>query len=375
LSGSTECANRLNIYLEKTMKVRGMSESRSQGFTKRLTLYVLTTTVGLFCLGSQAQANGACTRTLTAEVVAFDMPLMWNRFGAQNINGQMFALKRDVINLSSGKPLTAGGSPTPGDVALRPDKRPRPLVLRLGAGDCLTYRVTNLLTPARNPFQVPDPRDPNTRCNLDTPPTPGEVRSGIPFNCEIDDQVADRRVSLNFQGTELVNSIAEDGSFVGQNNSSLINDGTPGPWITITAKKEGTYLGTSYGATFGGEGLNGMAANGLWAVLNVGPVDSAFYRSQTTREELDIATAGFTDGTDGIPGNDDDQPLIDFEATYPAVEPWISEDKAGRPILNMVQSGEIVHSDINAVVAYGPSFELANAPGQARSLPESNLSA
>ena len=39
--------------------------------------------------GAQAQAAIACNRTITADIVALDMPLMFNRLGAQNINGMM----------------------------------------------------------------------------------------------------------------------------------------------------------------------------------------------------------------------------------------------------------------------------------------------
>jgi len=66
-----------------------------------------------------------CEREVSADVVAFDMPLMYNRLGASNVNGAMFALKRDVIDSSNRLPLTAGGSATPGKVELRPDRRPR----------------------------------------------------------------------------------------------------------------------------------------------------------------------------------------------------------------------------------------------------------
>ncbi len=300
-------------------------------------------------LGLSSQANAAieCKRTLTADIVAFDMPLMWNRLGAQNINGQMFALRRDVVNLDSGLPLTQGGEATPGMVALRPDKRPRPLVLRLGAGDCLTYTVTNLLTLQDNPFNEP------------------EERSDIPFNLHINNQVKDRRVSLRFQGTELVNSILDDGSFVGNNPTSLVAQGATSAAYTIYGAEDGSFVGNSYGAPTGGEGLGGNTAGGLWAVLNVNSAYSAFYRSQLTREEMDIATTGTAETG---------HPIIDYEALYPQEEPWISEGKAGLPVLNMVCNahavasgacavGEIVHSDINAIVAYGPNLELAVAPG------------
>ena len=39
----------------------------------------------------------------------------------------------------------------PGKVTLRPDKRPRPIVLRVAAGDCLTVNLTNLLDYKANP--------------------------------------------------------------------------------------------------------------------------------------------------------------------------------------------------------------------------------
>jgi hypothetical protein len=48
------------------------------------------------------------------------------------------------------------------------------------------------------------------------------------------------------------------------------------------------------------------------------------------------------------------QPVVNYEAVYPATGPWPSEGKAGLPIINMVTAaGEIVHSDINAIVAHG----------------------
>jgi len=141
----------------------------------------------------------SCARMLTADVVAIDMPLMWNRLGAQNINGMMYALKRDVINVTTNKPLTAGGSASPGNVALRPDKRPRPLVLRMGAGDCMEITLTNLLSSNKaNPFHVGTTQDPNGICAVG-PDISDTTRSDIPFNCHNDDQVAEREISLRFQ--------------------------------------------------------------------------------------------------------------------------------------------------------------------------------
>jgi hypothetical protein len=45
-----------------------------------------------------AEAAARCERNLVANVVALDQPLMFNRLGAQNVNGMMFALRRDVVD-------------------------------------------------------------------------------------------------------------------------------------------------------------------------------------------------------------------------------------------------------------------------------------
>src|SRR5688500_1475175 len=72
--------------------------------------------------GILASLDGArpqtCARTLTADVVAFDQVFFWNRLGAVQPQGMMFALRRDVVPIS-------GSSLSQGNVQLRPDKRPR----------------------------------------------------------------------------------------------------------------------------------------------------------------------------------------------------------------------------------------------------------
>ncbi len=106
----------------------------------------------LALLGWEATSEAAvqCQRTLVANVVALDQPLMFNRLGAQNANGMMFALREDVVD-DKQVPLSKGGAAVPGKVTLRPDKRPRPIVLRVAAGDCLTVNLTNLLDYKANP--------------------------------------------------------------------------------------------------------------------------------------------------------------------------------------------------------------------------------
>ncbi|MBH0199927.1 MAG: hypothetical protein HP497_11000, partial [Nitrospira sp.] len=302
----------------------------------------------------RANPTGQCVRTLTADIVAIDMPLMWNRLGAQNINGMMYALRNDVINLDDNRPLTAGGSPTPGRVALRPDKRPRPLILHMGKGDCLTITLTNLLTPTANPFN------------------PILQRSKIPFRLLDDDAVAERRIGLRFQGTEVVENISADSSNVGRNQTSLVAPGGSATY-TISAPHDGAFIGESMGATTGGEGQGGHTGSGLWAVLTVNGKHSSFYRSQLTREEMDLATAISLDPNDPTNCGQtkrslDGHPVMNYEVRYPtqncdgSTSPWVSEGRAGLPVVNMVDSNAIVHTELNAVVAYGPTFQMAAAP-------------
>src|SRR3954466_11735596 len=121
---------------------------------------------------NEAGAAITCARTVTADVIALDQPIMFNRLGAANVNGMMYALRRDVVNKATRKPLTVDpAGAVPGQVELRPDKRTRPMVLRIAAGDCLAATLTNLLAPAANPNDT----------------LPNNVP---PFNIPIDDQAA-----------------------------------------------------------------------------------------------------------------------------------------------------------------------------------------
>lgn len=291
----------------------------------------------LLSAAAPAAAAVSCASTVTAEVVALDQPLMFNRLGAQNVNGMMFALRRDVVDLA-GRPLDQGGVASPGAVALRPDKRPRPLVLRVAAGQCLTVSFQNLLAPTANPFP--------------------QAIDGQAFNLVVDDQVADRHAGFHAQGLELVGSILDDASFVGQNPGSLVAPGGAATYRYF-APREGAYLVTSHGATFGGDGGAGNNASGLFAVVNVEPAGAVAFRSQVTEEELRLATRRDASGAPVLaPGG---QPVLDYAARYPSTEPWLTEGKAGLPILAMVDAGRLVHSDLNAVIA-GPNADGSFPP-------------
>jgi hypothetical protein len=217
--------------------------------------------------------------------VAFDIVYFYNRFGAFNPAGMMYALKRDVVGN------------TPGNVQLRPDKRPRPIVLRVNEGDCLQVNFTNLLAPTR----------PNNNSTFT------------------------RTASMHVNGLDYVRGPdQDDGANVGRNPSTLA---APGQTRTYKwyAAKQGQYLVYSMGAPAGGEGDGGQPDLGLFGAINVEPKNARWYRSQVTAAQLKAATTG---------ENPNKTPIINYEAI----------DVNGTPILNMLQNNEIVHTDLNAII-------------------------
>ncbi|MFQ5493825.1 MAG: hypothetical protein ACE5EX_00425, partial [Phycisphaerae bacterium] len=246
-----------------------------------------------------AQAAGpVCARTISADIVALDQHFFWNRLGVAQPQGMMFALREDVRAIG-------GGSLTPGNVQLRSDKRPRPIVLRMNVGDCLQINFTNLLSPT---------------------PVDGQ-------------QPATRHASVHVTGMQLVNSIMDDGSYVGTNPSSLA---APGDSLTYTlyGEREGTYHLYSAGATTGGEGDSGSLSAGLFGALNVQPQGAEWYRSQVTRDDIELARTGTTPGG---------HPLIDYDAVYP-----VGHKYEGKPIFRMLDdANQIRHTDLTAIIT-GP---------------------
>ncbi len=299
----------------------------------------------------------AGTRTIVADVVAIDQPLVFNRLGAANPEGMIYALRRDIVP-------AVGNVLGPGNAVLRAGKRPRPLVLRVDVGDCLLIHFQNLLSPVA---------------------TVG--------------QPADRHVGIHVNGMQLADpdgpgplrAIDSDGSYVGRNPSSLVASGQRHDYL-LFAEYENTYLMSSLGATAGGEGNGGTISEGLFGAVDVEPVGSDWYRSQVSRADMELATPAetFTDTNgngrwdDGEPLDDtngdgrwnahrataDGQPILDYEATYPLdptrlTEAGVDPQLAGAPILRIADdSGEIVHSDLNAVIA-GPAANDYRIPHQA----------
>ena len=294
----------------------------------------LAVLAGVWLAGGEfAEAAVQCQRTLVANVVAMDQPLMFNRLGAHNPNGMMYALRADVVD-SNGLLITQGGSATPGQVTLRPDKRPRPLVLRVAAGDCLTVNLQNLLA-----FQA----NPNGQGNDHENPALGELH--------VDAQVADRHVGFQVNGLQAFGSINDISANSGRNDNTLLAPGQSRSY-TLYAEREGTFVATSYGATFGSEGSSGNVGNGLFGQVVVLPKGGRAYHNTVTEEDLRLATRGRTPAG---------QPVIDYQARYPVQQPWIAEGKAGKPILSMVDGNEIIASNADAIVM-GPNADGSFPP-------------
>jgi len=230
-------------------------------------------------------------RTVKAHVVAIDQVHVYNRFGAYNPAGMMYALERDVVAIDGSKSVCAGNA------RLREDKRPRPLVLRANVGDRLVITFTNLLAPS--------------------PPD--------------DDSPATREASIHVNGLQIEN-IQSLGGDVGNDPSSLV---APGQTITyeIVADREGVFFMHSAGAMTGGQGLGGQIVQGLFGTVNVEPPGSKWYRSQVTAHDLARVTVGT---------NPNGTPRIDYDEV----------DDDGVPILAMLhpETNEIVHGDLSAIV-------------------------
>ena len=83
----------------------------------------------------------------------------------------------------------------------------------------------------------------------------------------------------------------------------------------------------------GGEGDSGSISAGLFGAVNVEPAGSVWYRSQVTRDDLDLAR------TDVHNPAVDSFPTINYDKTYP-----VGHRYADLPILKMKNGNELVHS-------------------------------
>lgn len=349
-------------------------------FLHRL-LLAFSLLIGWLTVGVAADSVPA--NTVHAEVVALDQPWWFNRLGASQPKGMMFALKRDVVsNNAEDSALMAGA------VTLRPDKRPRPIVLRVNVGQFLEIKFTNLLT--------------NLPSN-----SAGVHIAGMELA-----QVLDER------GRPVQPGIDSDATWVGKNRNAFA---APGQTFTYKyfAKAEGTYMLFSAAGDW-----NGQLAAGLFGAAVVEPQNAEWYRSQVTNADLALAAHAVATGSNPdemkVPARPDmallrqfsgagkarvitidgtkealwsfveveadrqtvhkqdvivregrvfaadGRPLVDYNAVFPP-----GHARAGQPILRMTKSRadgsvELIYSDLAAIITGpgGGAFPFTeNGPG------------
>ena len=249
--------------------------------------------------GSATAAEPVCSdgqhRVMHANVVAFDQPMMINRLGTSRPQGMIYALMNDVVPIDAASPLG------PGNVQLRADKRPRPLVLRVNAGDCLKIDFRNFLTAS-----PASPQQPLTRT-----------------------------ASIHVTGLEPATAITDDGFDAGGNPDGQVAPGGHRTY-TLLAPAEGTYLMYSPAGDFNGFSTTQQMA-GLFGAVNVEPKEAEWYRSQVSGADLAQATTSMRNG----------QPIIEYDARFR------DGPRKGQLVLRINDGNEIIASDLTAVIT-GP---------------------
>ena len=111
--------------------------------------------------------------------------------------------------------------------------------------------------------------------------------------------------------------MADDGANVGTNASSLVApNGTAS--YTLYAAKEGVFVVSNPGSTFGSDGNMGNNSNGLFGQVIVEPTGAESFRGQVFEEELRLAADANLNGVlDTAEMTADGHPLINYDATYP----------------------------------------------------------
>ncbi len=338
--------------------------------------------VGAGAVHAQALAPPGCERMIRADVVALEQAIVVNRFGAFIPAGTLYALKGDIVRRDGRAIDWQRPAESAGQVKLRSDKRPRPMILRVNEGDCLEVRLTNLLAPVAPEERSGGPEQYNGRVPAHTQDAEGteytNANSGRqlvqPAKISADWQRT-RAVSFNVTGLEVVpvadgdcpRSTDEHAWLCGANggniglNTATMHPSTPeavrtrlkqqGSLVTPgqsslvrwKALREGGYYVFSGGAVAGGEGNGGHTGYGLFGSVNVQPRGSVWYRSQVTHRDLRAARRG---------GGAHPYEAIDYDGAR-----YTSGPRKGRPILAMLDGNQIVHSDLNAIVALRPAVK------------------
>ena len=263
--------------------------------------WILTLIVISALPGVADESAFACKRAIKAQVVALDQPWMWNRLGAAQPGGIIYALYGDVVK-SDGSELPDPANLSPddreklakdlvGNVRLRDDKRARPLVLRANKGDCLEITFWNLLSPGTTKDTTKAPRfnflsRPSIQQSNDKlAPLELLQQKGAAQGTSPLISTKTRWAGIHATGIELVQSIKSDASWVGENPNGLTMPGDIQVYKWYAAE-EGTFLIYSPADMEEAE----QTQSGLFGAINVEPEGAEWYRSQVTRDDMDQAT-------------------------------------------------------------------------------------
>ncbi|GJM32049.1 MAG: multicopper oxidase [Saprospiraceae bacterium] len=327
-------------------------------------LIILLFSYAPFLVG-QAPANGRAPAKIIAKIVVLEQPLIYNRLGSMQPEGLMYALESDVVPVSdrtitieqngqkvtkSCKELLAeanakGQQFCAGCVQLRPDKRPRPIVLRANEGDLLEVTLTNLIMPPLKPNAA-------SATQLQTNPTANNAPAAFNFP----------EVGFSVNGMQFVEGIADDGSWVSSNGDNQVGPGES-KTFQLLGEKEGTFLIRDAAS----DALNAAETSnfGLFGSVVVEPKGAEWYRSQVTNQDIYYATTGIRleDGTMVQKGDaafnrfvnnnqlleNSGYPIINYAAKYP------EGPKKGQYILRMLgDNNELIYTDLTAVIT-GPN--------------------
>src|SRR5271165_3393007 len=380
-----------------TMRVvilnRGAAMNHSKKPSGLGTIWILAMVLFVPSPAMTEDSSFVCNRTVKAQVVALDQPWMWNRLGAAQPGGMIYALYGDVVNNWDGSEL-----PDPynlsaderenlakrltGNVRLRDDKRARPLVLRANKGDCLEITFWNLLNPEPKAGSSYDPK---------LRPLVQQAQDRLAPLDLTSNSSPTRWAGIHAMGIELVGSIGSDASWVGANPNSLTNprDKNPSgvvlPGQTLVyrwyAAEEGTFLVYSHADMESGQ----QAQAGLFGAINVEPEGAEWYRSQVTHDDLDQATLTEDDlnpqgGTDlkaqfrrlekpaiteATPGQMAPAP----EGYKPRVLVTREADKQNRADVLVNQKGQIYSADQQPLIYYQAIYKAGSKRPYRENLP------
>ncbi|MEL1264502.1 hypothetical protein [Pseudoxanthomonas putridarboris] len=290
--------------------------------------------------GKRQEQPGAWTpkRVVTADVVAINQPLVYNRFGSLNPWGMVYALRGDLADPAAG----------PGEARLKPERRPRPLVLRVAEGDELRIRFQNLLADVQWV-------DGQAVCDSGAEGGEAEANSIKDFTLpHPPNDPCNRRAGIAVVGLAPI-----DGNDPVQTGLVSPAPGDAAVEYRYKAQKAGSYFFSSLAAIAGGEGNGGSLTHGLFGMVIVEPAGSRYYRSQVLKADLDCARdpANGGPGCQSAPG----AAWLDYEAS-----------RDGKPLLNMLRASddgsyEIVHGDLTAIVVESGAASRVGQPASDQS--------